>query len=171
VDKIMVKKKIGEGEKKLKMGWFSFSCCEDSTIVFTELLNDHFEEWNRIFEFQHVRILRSKNKLEGLDVAFVEGAIASKADEKKLLEIRKNCKKLVAIGSCAVTGGPAAQRNDFSKELQKEIEPLIKKFRMHKKVYRLDELVRVDYKVPGCPMSEEKFFEVIEKLKEDFGVG
>lgn len=167
----MVKKSVkAEAGEKIKLGWFSFSCCEDSTIVFTELLNDHFEEWNRIFEFQHVRVLKSKNKLEGLDVAFVEGAIASKADEKKLLEIRKNCKKLVAIGSCAVTGGPAAQRNAFPKELEKEIEPLIKKFRMHKKVYRLDELVRVDYKVPGCPMQEDKFFEVLEKLKKEFGV-
>jgi len=169
----MVKKKASKEVvgKKLKIGWFSFSCCEDSTIVFTELLNDHFEEWSKIFEFQHVRILKSKNKLEGLDVAFVEGAIASRADEKKLLEIRKNCKKLVAIGSCAVTGGPAAQRNAFPKELQKEIEELIKKFRMHKKVYKLEELVRVDYKVPGCPMIVDRFFEVLEELKKEFGVG
>lgn len=154
--------------KKIKIGWFSFSCCEDSTIVFTELLNDHFEEWSKIFEFQHVRVLKSKNKLEGLDVAFVEGAIASKKDEKKLIEIRKNCKKLVAIGSCACTGGPSAQRNNFPPELEKEIEPLIKKFRMSKEVYKLEDLVQVDYKVPGCPMIEEKFFEVLEKLKEDF---
>jgi hypothetical protein len=26
--------------KRLVVGWFSFTCCEDSTILFTELLND-----------------------------------------------------------------------------------------------------------------------------------
>ena len=30
---------------KLVVGWFSFTCCEDSTILFTELLNDHLDEW------------------------------------------------------------------------------------------------------------------------------
>src|SRR3989344_4087938 len=102
----MAKKEVAEN-KKLKIGWFSFSCCEDSTIVFTELLNDHFEEWSKVVDFQYVRVLRKKNKLEGLDVAFVEGAIASDREKKELLEIRKNCKKLVAIGSCACTGGPS----------------------------------------------------------------
>src|SRR3989344_1381418 len=99
--------------KKLKIGWFSFSCCEDSTILFTELLNDHFKEWSKTIDFQHVRVLKSNNKLEGLDVAFVEGAIASENDAKKLKAIRRNCKKLVVIGSCAINGMPSAQRNEF----------------------------------------------------------
>lgn len=159
-----------EPGEKLKIGWFSFSCCEDSTIVFTELLNDHFEEWNKVVEFQYVRVLRSKNKLEGLDVAFVEGAIASGREKKKLLEIRKNCKKLVAIGSCACTGGPSAQRNMFPKELHKEIEALLKKFHQADKVSKLADIVRVDAKVPGCPMSEEKFLEVMGKMLKEFGV-
>ena len=108
--------------KKLKIGWFSFSCCEDSTILFTELLNDHFKEWSKIIDFQHVRILRKNNKLENLDVAFVEGAIASSDDAKKLREIRKNCKKLISIGSCAINGMPAAQRNSFDPKRKEEIE-------------------------------------------------
>jgi coenzyme F420-reducing hydrogenase gamma subunit len=160
----------GKGIKKLKIGWFSFSCCEDSTIVFTEMLNDHFEGWSKVVEIQYARVLRSKGKLEGLDVAFVEGAIASEREKKKLLEIRKNCKKLVAIGSCACTGGPSAQRNMFSKELEKEIEFLLRKFHQADKVHKLEDLVRVDAKVPGCPMSEERFLEVLNQMLKEFGV-
>jgi len=37
--------RFGEWCKKLKIGWFSFTCCEDSTIMFTEMLNDHFFAW------------------------------------------------------------------------------------------------------------------------------
>ncbi|MBU0467323.1 MAG: hypothetical protein KJ718_05065 [Nanoarchaeota archaeon] len=161
---------IKEATNKLKIGWFSFSCCEDSTIVFTEMLNDHFEEWSKVIYFQHVRILRGKNKLQGLDVAFVEGAIASNLEKKKLLEIRKNCKKLVAIGSCACTGGPSAQRNMFPKELEKEIEGLLRKFHQVDKVSKLEDLVRVDAKVPGCPMGEERFLKVLNQMLEEFGV-
>lgn len=166
-----VKKKVeGLETRKLRIGWFSFSCCEDSTIVFTELLNDHFEEWSKIVDFAYIRVLRGKNDMTNLDVAFVEGAIASDREKKMLLEIRKNCKKLVAIGSCANTGGPSAQRNMFSKELEKEIEFLLRKFHQSDKVHKLEDLVRVDAKVPGCPMSEEKFLEVLNKMLVGFGV-
>ena len=55
------------------MGWFSFTCCEDSTILFTELLNDHLDEWKKVVEFRHMRALKTNNSLYGLDVAFVEG--------------------------------------------------------------------------------------------------
>jgi hypothetical protein len=40
-----------DGRDRLVVGWFSFTCCEDSTILFTELLNDHLEEWKKVVEF------------------------------------------------------------------------------------------------------------------------
>jgi sulfhydrogenase subunit delta len=157
-------------EKKLKIGWFSFSCCEDSSIVFTELLNDHFEEWFKVLDFQYVRILKKNNKLEGLDVAFIEGAIASRKEASKLKKIRENCKKLVAIGSCAVNAMPSAQRNLFDPEREKEIEFLIEKFHMAKKVKKLEDVVKVDDKVPGCPMDEDKFLELVGKYLKEFKI-
>lgn len=36
--------------RKLAFGWFSFTCCEDSTILLTELLNDHLDEWTRVVD-------------------------------------------------------------------------------------------------------------------------
>jgi hypothetical protein len=49
---------IGTGQhKRLVVGWFSFTCCEDSTILFTELLNDHFDEWKTVVEFRHIKAL------------------------------------------------------------------------------------------------------------------
>ena len=63
--------------KKLQVGWFTFTCCEDSTIVFTEVLNDYWQEWRKRIDFVHARILQAKNTEGALDVAFVEGAISS----------------------------------------------------------------------------------------------
>ncbi len=157
-------------EKKLKIGWFSFSCCEDSTIVLTEMLNDHFDDWIKVIDFQHIRVLKSKNKLEGLDVAFIEGAIASARDAAKVKEIRKNAKRVVAIGSCAINGMPSAQRNEFNAKQKKEIEFLIKRFKMAKKVKTLGEVIKVDDKVPGCPMSEAAFLQIVDKYLKEFKI-
>src|SRR5215207_2138320 len=49
--------------KRLLVGWFSFTCCEDSTILLTELLNDHLDEWRKVVEFRHIKALRTNNSL------------------------------------------------------------------------------------------------------------
>ncbi|VVB98498.1 F420-non-reducing hydrogenase subunit G [uncultured archaeon] len=157
--------------KKLRMGWFSFSCSEDSSILFVELMNERFFDWAEKIEFAHCRILKAKNDLSNLDVAFVEGAIASEHDELKLKEIRQNCKYLVAIGSCAVSGMPSAQRNFFDEKNMAEIRPILQKFGHRDKVAALKELVQVDDEVPGCPMDESVFLQVLDKYLKQFGVG
>ena len=56
----------GNGRReKLVVGWFSFTCCEDSTILLTELLNDHLDEWKKVVEFRHMKALKTKNSLAG----------------------------------------------------------------------------------------------------------
>ncbi|HLD02081.1 MAG TPA: hypothetical protein VJC07_00065 [Candidatus Nanoarchaeia archaeon] len=157
-------------KKRLNIGWFSFTCCEDSTIMFTELLNDHHEEWFNILNFKHMKILQSKNTMKGMDVAFVEGAITSNEMVKELKNIRKNCKRLVAIGSCAIQGMPSAQRNFFDDKTKKQISFLLKKFHQTKNVKTVKDVVKVDYEVPGCPMEDNKFLEVLGKCLEEFKV-
>lgn len=157
-------------QKKLRIGWFTFTCCEDSTILFTELLNDHWHEWKDVLDICHARVLQSINVLEELDVAFVEGAISAPEQEKKLKEIREKSKKVVAIGACAVMGMPSAQRNEFPLSVREEIDFLIKRFHYGNKVRKLDEVVEVDEKVPGCPMNEKKFLEVLNKMLEEFRI-
>jgi sulfhydrogenase subunit delta len=155
--------------RKLRVGWFTFSCCEDNSIVFVELLNRYYFEWKEKMDFRYCRMLKSKNTLDDMDVAFVEGAISNDQDREKLLEVRSKCRYLVAIGACACTGGPSAQRNDFGPEAKAKIEPTLKKWNLYAKVLRLDEVVKVDDKVDGCPMFENKFLEVLGKYLKEFG--
>lgn len=148
-------------DKKIKIGWFSFSCCEDNAIVFTDLMDEHWQEWKKLFDFRHVRVLKSENTLDQLDVAFIEGAIASDIHATKLKDIRGKSKILVAVGSCAVVGMPAGQRNMFTEEQKKEIEYLIARFSALPKVLKVADVVKVDAEVPGCPMDTKKFLEVV----------
>ena len=153
-----------EQNTKLIIGWFSFTCCEDSTILLTELLNEHLDEWKKIIEFRHFKILKSDNKLEGLDVAFVEGAISSPSQEEELKKIRANCKYLVAIGACATTGQPSSCRNALiPEELNYKISWYLENFDYSKDVKKIADFVKVDDEVGGCPMDKNLFLETVNK--------
>jgi len=156
--------------KKLRIGWFTFTCCEDSSIVFVEMMNRHYFEWKELLDFRHCKMLKSKNAFDQFDVAFVEGAISNDRDKAKLLEIRGKTRYLVAIGSCACTGGPSAQRNTFPEHLKAKIEPFLKKWDLYRDVLRLDQVVTVDEKVDGCPMMEQRFLQVLDKYLVEFGM-
>lgn len=154
---------------KLKIGWFSFTCCEDSTIIFSELLNTHYQKWLAKIEFVHARFLRKeKTNIEKMDLAFVEGAISSDIQEKKLKTIRQKTKILIAVGSCAVLGSPSNQRNFFNRENLEEIKPILQKFQYKEKVLKIADVVKVDEVIPGCPMDEKIFLQIMDKYLTNF---
>ncbi len=154
---------------KLRVGWFTFTCCEDNSIIFVELLNKNYFKWKRQIDFRYAKFLKSKNVLDKLDVAFIEGAISNDTEKKRLKEIRKKSRYLVAVGSCACTGFPSAQRNNFPENIRVTIEPHLKKWKLYDKVLRVDEIVKVDDRVDGCPMFEAIFLKVLDKYLEEFG--
>ncbi|MEK7634979.1 MAG: hypothetical protein AAB446_00930 [Patescibacteria group bacterium] len=154
--------------KKIKIGWFSYSCCEDNTVVMTEVLNNHWQEWKKIFDFRHVRVLKKNNIFDEFDIAFIEGAVASEKQEAEIKDIRSRSKKLVTVGSCAVIGIPAGNRNNFTEEQHANIDFLVMKFGAFPKVKRVSEVVKVDVEIPGCPMSPENFLEKVNLLVAEF---
>ena len=162
----------GTGEhKRLVVGWFSFTCCEDSTILFTELLNDHLDEWKKVIEFRHMKALKTNNSLTGLDVAFIEGAISSESQAKEAQQIRENARYVVAIGACACTGKPSTSRNQFaSEQLNERIQWYMSHFDYGPEVRKLDDVIEVDDMVRGCPMKVPAFLQTLYKYLELFNI-
>ena len=78
------------------------------------------------------------------DVGFVEGSVATEEQEGELREFRRRVKFLVAVGACALFGGPQS------------INPGIAKL--------VEDVVAVDYRIPGCPIEEWQVREVINHL-------
>ena len=151
-------------DRKLKIGWFSFTCCEDSTIIFIELLNTYWKNWKNRLDFVHAKVLKkSPDVIPDMDIAFVEGAITGDRQEQRLKEIRKKARKLVAIGACAVLGSPSNQRNFFNRTQLDEIRPILNRFKYKEKVLKLSDIVKVDETVPGCPMNESVFLQIMDK--------
>lgn len=153
----MAEKYSDQIKRKLKVGWFTFTCCEGCAIIFIELLNDHFNEWKEKIDFKHIKMLKSRNELKNLDLAIVEGAISTQKDLGRLLEIRKNAKYVMAVGSCAITGMPAGLRNRFNQKQKKEISQVLKKFGYLERVEPVSKYIKIDSKVHGCPMNAELF--------------
>ena len=156
---------------KIRIGWFSFSCCEDNTVIMTEVMNDHWQEWKKLFDFRHVRVLKSHNVLDELDIAFIEGAVASDTQAEKVREIRAKSKLEVAIGACAVVGMPSGQRNFFTEGQKKEIEFLVARFGALPKVLKLADVIKVDAEVGGCPIDPDKFLTAVNTLVKQFQQG
>jgi coenzyme F420-reducing hydrogenase gamma subunit len=157
--------------KRLVVGWFSFTCCEDSTILFTELLNDHLDEWREVIEFRHIKALKTNNSLAALDVAFIEGAISSESQAEEARQIRENAQYVVAIGACACTGQPSTSRNQFANEqINERIQWYLSHFDYGKEVKRLNEVIHVDDMVRGCPMKVPSFMQTLNKYLDLFDI-
>ncbi len=153
---------------KLKVGFFSMTCDEGCSIEFLEILNEKYREWKDKIEIVHMRLLKKETKLKDIDVAFVEGAISTKKELEKIKNIRKHTNIVVAMGSCAISGSPSNHRNFFDKERKEEIKEILERFGHLDKVLSVKDVIKVDYEVPGCPINDEKFIEVMEELIRRF---
>ena len=111
------------------------------------------------------------------DIALIEGGVCNAENVHVLREMRANAKILVAIGTCAITGGLPAMRNcldigDVLNEVYRDLDcaqwqcspndpelPLLLN-----KVYPVNEIVRVDYFIPGRPPSADAIWKYLNDL-------
>jgi NAD-reducing hydrogenase small subunit len=112
---------------------------------------------------------------EMVDIALVEGAIASVDDEAKIKKIRAHSRILVAMGDCAITGNVPSMRNPIGPEAildrayienasaQPQI-PCVVVPKLLKIVRPIHEYVKVDVFLPGCPPSADTFHTALTAL-------
>lgn len=151
----------------LKVGVFSFTCCEGCVMVLIEALNKRYDQWLEKIEFDNFRAIKKVKPMEKMDLALVEGAITNKHESKKLKEIRKNTTTLIALGSGASNGYPSNQRNNLSIEMKKQIKPELKKLKQYKTIEPLEKYVKVDDKINGCPIDINELTKKIDTLLEN----
>ena len=111
------------------------------------------------------------------DIGLIEGGVCNAENVHVLKAFRANCKVLVALGACAITGGIPAMRNnvDLRACFQEvyEYEPGTLGHRLPNdpelplpfdKVRPIYEVVRVDHYLPGCPPPAEAFWQLLTDL-------
>ncbi len=102
------------------------------------------------------------------DVSLVEGSITTAHDEQRIHRIRRQSKRLITIGACATAGGIQALRNfadvdDFVHAVYAHpnyIETL-------RRSTPIQDHVRVDFELRGCPINKHQLLEVLNALLND----
>ena len=106
-------------------------------------------------------------EIPAADVGLISGGIRSEEHKKLAQEMRKKCKILISLGSCACFGGVPALANQFSTaELLEKVYrdsvtteknglPFEEIPALTDRVYAVHEVVKVDAYLPGCPTTPE----------------
>ena len=144
-------------------------------------------ELSRLAEIVYCPMLMDAESFEQVDIALVDGAVRMAEDETILQKARRNSGILVAWGTCAVFGGLPAMANRYEVEelfeesfgeaadpfsyymsdpdkRQKKM-PSASEETLLRKVRKLDDIVKVDYFLPGCPPDAALFMHLVRELK------
>ncbi len=110
-------------------------------------------------------------------VGIVSGSVANEEHLEVLEVMRKQCQVLIALGTCATHGGLPALMNSWGlEEGMRDTYSTLTTDDCHmpadivpkplERVYALDEKVKIDIILPGCPPNPELIAEVITALVE-----
>ena len=159
---------------KLKLATVWLDGCSGCHMSFLDM-DERILELAQLVDVVYSPIVDTKEYPDDVDIALVEGAVASEADEEKIRKIRAHTKTLIAMGDCAITGNVPSMRNPIGPEpilnrayienvtAQPQI-PCVVVPQLLKKVRPVHEFVTVDVFLPGCPPSADTFHEALTAL-------
>ena len=164
----------GSAMSKLKLATVWLDGCSGCHMSFLDM-DERLLELAEVVDVVYSPIVDTKEFPDEVDIALVEGAVASVDDEKKIKKIRAHSKMLVAMGDCAITGNVPSMRNPIGPEAildrayienataQPQI-PCVVVPKLLKVVRPIHEFVKVDVFLPGCPPSADTFHAALTAL-------
>jgi NAD-reducing hydrogenase small subunit len=120
-------------------------------------------------------------ELPEVDITLVEGSVTSDEHYEELLHIREKSKYVVAFGDCAVMTNVTGMRNYFnlndvfnaayvnavSNDAEGKVPNNPALLKLNDKVVPLQEVVNVDFVIPGCPPNADTIFYVLFEFLND----
>lgn len=171
-------------QERIKLALVSLSTCAGCSAVFLD--QEVLDQILEVAEIVYCPMLIDQDRLSEVDVALIDGVVRLREDAEKLEEARIKSHLVIAWGTCASYGGIPAQANRY------ELEDLIQETYGHtndayayylsgmegveqstyqeegiallRNAHKLDDFVRVDYYVPGCPPVPELLFHLRGEL-------
>jgi len=148
-----------------RVGIFGLTGCAGDQL---QILNceDRLLELARDLDIVDWVMVRSENDHQcRLDIAFVEGVVATERDLQCLREVRARSEKLVAIGTCAVWGGLPAMHNRLPRDVVAT--------RTHSDLVKAADIaearpasafVDFEFRLPGCPIERHEFLALVRAI-------
>lgn len=148
---------------KSRVAFFSFSCCEGCQLMVLNL------EETLLELTQHVDIVSFRETMtehsDDYDIVFIEGSITTPSDLKEVKELRERAKVVVALGACATMGGINMMKNLIGVERARKIVYGDKAHYFESiPTMPIDQAVKVDHYVHGCPIDPLEFLEVTKSI-------
>lgn len=172
------------GQERIKFAMISLSTCAGCSAVFLD--QEGLDRVLEVADLVYCPMLIDQAHLPEVDVALIEGVVRLQEDVEVLREARRKSQLVIGWGTCACHGGIPAHANRY------ELEDLIQETYGHtydayayylsgtsgveqttyqeegvsllRKAYKLDDFVRVDYYVPGCPPIPELLLQLHAEL-------
>ena len=171
---------------KIASEWLNAcSGCEISIVDMGERLLDVLN----LVDFVHIPVIMDHKyfgqtgegrhmEIPEADVGIISGGVRNEEHLEVALEMRKKCGLIIALGTCATHGGIPALSNSYtnqdllSRYYSTEsttptdafptdgVPPLLDA------AYALDEKIKVDIYLPGCPPHPDQIFEALVALVE-----
>ena len=154
------------GKVKIATEWLmACSGCEISLLDIDEVIIDVLDKADIV----RSPVLADVKEFVPADVGIVSGGIRNEHNIHVAKEMRKFCKIIVALGSCACFGGVPSLANMYTREeLLEQVylntmgidnplgrEPQDDVPRLTEKVMPLSSVIKVDVAIPGCPPVPE----------------
>lgn len=160
--------------KKIKLATMWLDGCSGCHMSLLDMDEKLLELAGRI-EVVYSPLVDAKTYPEGVDVAVVEGAVATDEDMEKVRLVRRRTRFLVALGDCSVTGNVPAMRNPFGlpavverayfeNAQRAKQRPTAGLPALLERVRPVHEVTPVDLFVPGCPPPAEAIYFVLSEL-------
>ncbi|MFY9717123.1 MAG: oxidoreductase [Thermoplasmata archaeon] len=140
---------------------FKFASCDGCQLTLLDCEDELLPLADRI-EIADFREA-SSTTLDGLyDLSLVEGSITTPLDAERIQSIRARSRVLVTIGACATSGGIQALRNfaDIA-EYRRVVYARPEYVRTLATSTPIQDHVRVDFELRGCPISKPQLLEVL----------
>lgn len=149
--------------KKPKIAIIGLTSCEGCQFVMLDQ-GKRFLDWLKKVDLEEFRLLEEEPETaESYDICFVEGNPVTRENVKLLKRMREKSKLLVVLGNCAALGGVWEMKNYRDKK--KTIRAVYKSAKVaNPDIREVDNFVKVDLAIPGCPIDGDEFIEIANQL-------
>lgn len=150
---------------KPRVAIFDFACCEGCQLQIVNMEEEILDLLTLVTPVAWREAMSDQS--ESYDIAIVEGSITRPEDAERLKQIRARAGILVALGACATIGGINKLKNNFGMNEVRQCvygEDGASPHLNTTPTQAVDEIVKVDVKIHGCPIDNREFSAIVRSL-------